>query len=98
MEGHQTAIMSMYLLICMYAIFFFIDLSSGNMMAAEICNERKPFSEKVFEIASKNLYEMGISVISYTLKTISVSGYELEGNLDEEIVKTKQNIEQSRRE
>jgi len=42
----------------------------GNMTVEEIYRDRKTFSEKVFEVASKNLYEMGISVISYTLKDI----------------------------
>merc|ERR1719443_772897 len=40
------------------------------MTVEEIYRDRKTFSEKVFEVASKNLYEMGISVISYTLKDI----------------------------
>jgi len=42
----------------------------GNMTVEAIYRDRKTFSEKVFEVASKNLYEMGISVISYTLKDI----------------------------
>ena len=40
------------------------------MTVEEIYRDRKTFSEKVFETASMNLCEMGISVISYTLKDI----------------------------
>jgi len=42
----------------------------GNMTVEEIYKERKVFSERVFDTASKNLVEMGIQVISYTLKDI----------------------------
>merc|ERR1712038_1767277 len=42
----------------------------GNMTVEEIYRERKVFSENVFKSASKNLFEMGIQVISYTLKDI----------------------------
>jgi len=42
----------------------------GNMTVEEIYRERKVFSENVFKQASKNLYEMGIQVISYTIKDI----------------------------
>jgi len=42
----------------------------GNMTVEEIYRDRKTFSERVFEVASRNLYDMGISVISYTLKDI----------------------------
>ena len=40
------------------------------MTVEEIYRDRKTFSERVFEVASRNLYDMGISVISYTLKDI----------------------------
>merc|ERR1711931_595087 len=42
----------------------------GNMSVEEIYRDRKTFSEKVFEVASQDLYSMGIMVISYTLKDI----------------------------
>lgn len=42
----------------------------GNMTVEQIYRDRKTFSDKVFEVASRNLYEMGIQVISYTLKDI----------------------------
>merc|ERR1719474_2031667 len=42
----------------------------GNMTVEEIYKERKVFSERVFDTASKNLVEMGIQGISYTLKDI----------------------------
>merc|ERR1719259_382215 len=46
----------------------------GNMTVEEIYRERKVFSENVFKQASKNLYEMGIQVISYTIKDIRDEG------------------------
>merc|ERR1719357_1394008 len=42
----------------------------GNMTVEEIYRDRKTFSTKVFEVASQDLYNMGIMVISYTLKDI----------------------------
>merc|ERR1719309_1108215 len=42
----------------------------GNMSVEEIYRDRKTFSTKVFEVASVDLHNMGISVISYTLKDI----------------------------
>jgi len=42
----------------------------GNMTVEEIYRDRKTFSDKVFEVASQDLYTMGIMVISYTLKDI----------------------------
>ncbi|VEL41067.1 unnamed protein product [Protopolystoma xenopodis] len=56
LEGHQRAIM-------------------GNMTVEEIYKEsliydRKKFSKAVFEVASSDLVNMGISVVSYTLKDI----------------------------
>jgi len=42
----------------------------GNMSVEEIYRDRQTFSEKVFEVASQDLYNMGIMVISYTLKDI----------------------------
>merc|ERR1719147_107943 len=42
----------------------------GNMTVEEIYRERKTFSKKVFEVASVDLHNMGISVISYTLKDV----------------------------
>merc|ERR1712106_309670 len=42
----------------------------GNMSVEEIYRDRKTFSKKVFEVASVDLHNMGISVISYTLKDV----------------------------
>merc|ERR1719260_418050 len=42
----------------------------GNMTVEEIYGDRKTFSTKVFEVASVDLHNMGISVISYTLKDV----------------------------
>jgi flotillin len=37
----------------------------------EIYRDRKKFSEQVFKVASSDLVNMGITVVSYTLKDIS---------------------------
>lgn len=42
----------------------------GNMSVEQIYRDRQTFSTKVFEVASQDLYNMGIMVISYTLKDI----------------------------
>jgi len=42
----------------------------GNMSVEEIYKDRKKFSKAVFEVASSDLVNMGISVVSYTLKDI----------------------------
>jgi flotillin len=42
----------------------------GNMTVEEIYRDRKTFSGKVFEVASTDLLNMGVMVISYTLKDI----------------------------
>ena len=40
-------------------------------VAQEIYKDRKKFSKAVFEVASSDLVNMGLSVVSYTLKDIS---------------------------
>jgi len=48
----------------------------GNMTVEGMIKDRKTFSEKVFETASVDLHNMGIMVMSYTIKDISdVEGY-----------------------
>ena len=42
----------------------------GNMTVEEIYKDRKKFSSSVFEVASSDMINMGISVVSYTLKDI----------------------------
>ena len=42
----------------------------GRMSVDEIFKDRKKFSAMVFDIATSDLYNMGIQVISYTLKDI----------------------------
>merc|ERR1719376_1612936 len=42
----------------------------GNMTVEEIYRDRKTFSTKVFEVASVDRHNMGIMVISYTLKDV----------------------------
>ena len=39
-------------------------------MYQEIYRDRKKFSRQVFEVASSDLANMGITVVSYTLKDI----------------------------
>lgn len=50
----------------------------GSMTVEEIYKDRKKFSKEVFEVASSDLVNMGITVVSYTLKDIR----------DEEVVTT----------
>lgn len=42
----------------------------GSMTVEEIYKDRKKFSKTVFEVASSDLVNMGITVVSYTLKDI----------------------------
>jgi len=42
----------------------------GCMTVEQIYRDRKSFADKVFEVASQDLYNMGILVISYTLKEV----------------------------
>jgi len=43
---------------------------SGLVQMQEIYKDRKKFSKAVFEVASSDLVNMGISVVSYTLKDL----------------------------
>lgn len=43
----------------------------GNMTVEEIYRDRKKFSKAVFEVASADLVNMGISIVSYTIKDIA---------------------------
>ncbi|XP_076347544.1 flotillin-1-like [Tachypleus tridentatus] len=43
----------------------------GQMSVEEIYKDRKKFSKQVFEVASSDLINMGITVVSYTIKDIS---------------------------
>ncbi len=52
----------------------------------EIYKDRKKFSKQVFEVASSDLVNMGITVVSYTLKDIR----------DEEVIRTKKNYTYNR--
>lgn len=42
----------------------------GSMTVEEIYRDRKKFSKHVFEVASSDLVNMGITVVSYTIKDI----------------------------
>lgn len=54
----------------------------GSMTVEEIYKDRKKFSKEVFEVASSDLVNMGITVVSYTLKDIR----------DEEVILRKTTI------
>jgi flotillin len=43
----------------------------GSMTVEEIYKDRNKFSKQVFEVASSDFVNMGITVVSYTLKDIS---------------------------
>ncbi|KAG0721123.1 Flotillin-1 [Chionoecetes opilio] len=48
----------------------------GTMTVEDIYRNRKLFNERVFEVASKDLYRMGLHVISYTIRDLNDSmGY-----------------------
>ena len=52
-------------------VFTDADVSLTNCcLLQEIYKDRKKFSKAVFEVASSDLVNMGISVVSYTLKDI----------------------------
>lgn len=42
----------------------------GSMTVEEIYKDRKKFSKQVFEVASSDLANMGITVVSYTIKDL----------------------------
>ena len=57
----------------------------GSMTVEEIYKDRKKFSRQVFEVASSDLVNMGITVVSYTLKDIrDEEGYLKVENIDTE--------------
>lgn len=46
------------------------ELENILFLPQEIYKDRKKFSEQVFKVASSDLVNMGISVVSYTLKDV----------------------------
>ena len=48
---------------CIFLFLFFF-------LSQEIYKDRKKFSRQVFEVASSDLVNMGITVVSYTLKDV----------------------------
>ena len=46
----------------------------GQMTVEEIFQDRQAFSKKVFEVAYADLLNMGLFVVSYTLKDINDTG------------------------
>ena len=46
------------------------DFKCSFLFFQEIYKDRKKFSKQVFEVASSDLVNMGITVVSYTLKDI----------------------------
>ena len=43
----------------------------GTMSVEEIYQDRQKFSDKVYEVAKSDLVNMGITIVSYTLKDIN---------------------------
>lgn len=56
---------------CVYSKVLIKGLSALRLVPSqEIYKDRKKFSEQVFKVASSDLVNMGISVVSYTLKDV----------------------------
>ena len=71
---HETLMLKMYLT-CTVMILSWVCHSTFHMtvnvfLLQEIYKDRKKFSEQVFKVASSDLVNMGISVVSYTLKDV----------------------------
>jgi len=71
----KTSVTSSLLkLIKFYAVEWMFNISICKVVdrfsLQEIYKDRKKFSKAVFEVASSDLVNMGISVVSYTLKDI----------------------------
>lgn len=73
----QLRIFRLMLVICapcnkdVSSCMWFVVLMRGLLVAAqEIYQDRKKFSEQVFKVASSDLVNMGIGVVSYTLKDV----------------------------
>ena len=47
------------------------DILAGTMTVEEIYQDRQKFSTAVFEVASRDLINMGVTIVSYTLQSIS---------------------------
>ena len=43
----------------------------GNMTVEEIYQDRQKFAEQVFKVSSSDFLQMGIQVVSYTLKDVT---------------------------
>lgn len=78
LEGHQRAIIAhltvevRFGLRLVSVLYFTRDAPStvNVFLLQEIYKDRKKFSEQVFKVASSDLVNMGISVVSYTLKDV----------------------------
>ena len=55
---------------CLKVILFAVSNKNVVALFQEIYKDRKKFSQQVFEVASSDLVNMGITVVSYTLKDI----------------------------
>jgi flotillin len=55
----------------MYQFNLFQRSIMGNMSVEDIYRDRKLFSTRVFDVASSDLVNMGIMIISYTIKDIT---------------------------
>ncbi len=55
----------------MFLVIFAMNVFQCALSTSkEIYKDRKKFSKQVFEVASSDLVNMGITVVSYTLKDI----------------------------
>ena len=69
-DWHQFKLFWQVLAVCLATMEGHQRAIMGNMTVEEIYRDRKTFSTKVFEVASVDLHNMGIMVISYTLKDV----------------------------
>lgn len=72
LEGHQRAIMGQMTVEDIYRVRFLLFVKKTLIWQLFFVRlqDRKKFSKQVFEVASSDLVNMGISVVSYTLKDI----------------------------
>lgn len=61
------------IIIACFALLHFCTMLLLRFALKEIYRDRKKFAKAVFEVASSDLINMGISVVSYTLKDLKDS-------------------------
>lgn len=57
-------------MLAILCVHYLVSIYSNKLSKQEIYKDRKKFSEEVFKVASSDLVNMGISVVSYTLKDV----------------------------